>query len=164
MPIVFTICSNNYLWKAIVLGHSVDKYYPNKKLLTILVDHLSPMVDYTNLPFETIPIEEVEPQINELANRYNINELNACVKPQVFKFLFEKYPNEQIVYLDPDIELFHPLKDLDDIFTTANSLAVAPNFDPTYLPWHNQFSYFSFYHLLIIKNIKMILNYDMCLR
>jgi hypothetical protein len=41
--------------------------------------------------------------------KYNVLELCTAVKPYLLKYLFEKYDAEKILYLDPDIVVYHTL-------------------------------------------------------
>lgn len=105
---IFTICSNNYLAQAIVLGNSVKEHNPNYNFLIFLCDKKDLRINYEDISHEIIELEIVEPNITELAKKYNIIELNTAVKPTVFKYLFKK-GIEKAIYLDPDIYVFQSL-------------------------------------------------------
>ncbi len=90
MEIAFTICSNNYLSYAKVLGKSLKKFQPVLKYVIFLCDEKSQLIDYTSLADEVIPVHVIEPQFKELASKYNIIELNTCIKPRVFEYLFDE--------------------------------------------------------------------------
>jgi hypothetical protein len=132
MAILFTICSNNYLAQATVLGHSIQKHFKNVQLFTVLVDEYAEGVDYSDLPFTTILIKDIEPGIDLLSEKYMIVELNACVKPAVFKYFFENYNEKQVFFFDPDIVVYDSMPTLDllfesfDILLTPHTLTPAP--------------------------------------
>jgi hypothetical protein len=75
MKINFTICSNNYLAYAKILGKSLKKYEPDSKFFIFLCDEKNAAIDYTILADEVIPMHEIEPQLPALALKYNIIEL-----------------------------------------------------------------------------------------
>ena len=111
--IIFTICSNNYLAQAVVLGNSVKKYNSDYTFKIFLCDIKSPEIDYRSIIHEVIEIATIEPNVAEMALKYNIIELNTAVKPTVFQHIFEKENHTKAVYLDPDICVFHSLELLD---------------------------------------------------
>src|ERR1700722_182582 len=128
MAIIFTICSNNYLAQASVLGHSV-KQQMNNDLICLLVDDLNASIDYSNLPLIIVPIRNIEPNIDSLADKYNIIELNACLKPFGFKYFMDHYKEEKVIFLDPDIMVFcsfgtiERLLDVHEILLTPHILS-----------------------------------------
>jgi len=133
MRAIFTVCSNNYLAQAAVLGNSLREHAPGAELFLALVDVLNETVDYSQFPFTVITIREIEPGIDLLAEKYNILELNACLKPQVFLYLFERYDFSELIFLDTDMvaydsfELFGQLFRSHDILLTPHILTPMPN-------------------------------------
>ena len=116
MAIVFTICSYNYSALAFALFHSLREHNPDIKFILALVD----TPDNYQLLREKMPEgmnlllvdENVVSGYTDLQKRYNITELNTAVKPFVFEHLFSTYSgSDQVIYLDPDIMIFHSLKD-----------------------------------------------------
>ena len=49
------------------------------------------------------------PDVNELSRKFNIVELNTTVKPLYFKHFFFTLHVSQVIYLDPDIQVYAPL-------------------------------------------------------
>lgn len=119
---VFTLCSNNYLAYARVLGASLKKFQPESAYCIILVDELVSGLNYDEIGFKVIPIKDIEPEIERLAVRYSIVELNTCVKARVFEYLLDNTDADQIVYLDPDIQLFAPMDEVTKGLNTADIL------------------------------------------
>jgi hypothetical protein len=111
--VIFTICSNNYLGQATVLGTSVRAHHPEATFMIILADKKSSEIDYSQIPFEVLPMEAFEPRTEELATRYNIIEFNTCVKPRVFEYLFSERGIDRAFYIDPDIRVYSPLTEVD---------------------------------------------------
>ena len=149
--ITFTVCSNNYLAQAIVLGNSVKAKCPHHIFLIVLVDELNTQIDYNNIPFEVLPIHRIEPQIQSLVLKYNIIELNTCVKPGVIEYLFKVRMADRVIYLDPDIKLYGDLLDVEEKLE-HNSVVLTPHiFTPIPLdgktPGENSFLNFGLYNL-----------------
>ncbi len=113
--LVFTICSINYLAQALTLGHSLEKTNPGVAFRIYLVDSLFGRENIKEkIPFTLIEIQDVPIfDFDEMCLRYNQIELNTSVKPFIFDYILKSEPLiNQILYLDPDIMVFHPLDDL----------------------------------------------------
>jgi hypothetical protein len=122
----FTICSNNYLAQATVLGNSVIQHDPSSVFLIVLADLKSEEIDYRDIPFEVLPTTSFEPRSQELANKYDIIEFNTCIKPRVIEYLFTERNAERVIYLDPDVRVYSPLTEVDEVLETAN-VALTPH-------------------------------------
>ena len=154
MKIAFTICSNNYLAQAKILGDSFLEYHPDWKFIIGLCDELSQEIDYSF--FENIEIIAAS-QINiycfdEIIKKYDIIELNTSIKPSFFKYFINKYENlETIVYFDPDIQVFSKISLIekylkeDDILLTPHVLNPIPVDD--LFPSENLFLNYGIYNL-----------------
>ena len=117
MKIAFTICSNNYLAQAKVLGDSLLANNPNYKMIIGLCDRLSDSIDYDFFSdFEIIPVLDLDIEVfDDIINKYDIVELNTSIKPVFFKYLMKKYNQlESLIYFDPDIQIFSSLNTIDD--------------------------------------------------
>lgn len=126
----FTLCSNNYLAQAKILGDSVLGFYPDSSVIIGLIDYLDETIDYGFFQkMEILPFEQLGfPEIEDMLLQYNIIEFNTAVKPFYIDYLWKKYGNGfQIVYLDPDILLYKPL---DHVFSAlqSNSVVLTPMF------------------------------------
>ena len=127
--IAFTICSANYLAQALALGNSLLLHNPSYHFLIGLVDEIDeayPIVHSTN--YTLIPIKQIGiPNFNEFCAQYNITELNTAVKPFYFSYLFEKNEAvESIVYLDPDIFVYHSFEVLEK-HLMSNQIVLTPH-------------------------------------
>lgn len=120
MKVIFTICSNNYLAQAIVLADSVKILHPEVHFFIGLVDKRMPGLNYEAIHAEIIDVELVEPNIKVLAEKFNIVELNTCVKPSYFRFFFDMLKAEQVTYLDPDTCLFDRMAEVDKALITED--------------------------------------------
>ena len=130
MNLFFSICANNYLAQAFVLYKSFKKFHPDTGFFLFLCDQKSSAVDYTQIADEVIELDSIEPRFGELALKYNIIELNTCLKPRIFEYLFFERMVTQAVYLDPDIKIYHPLSFLFTDFIHANVLLTPHIYSP----------------------------------
>lgn len=126
MNIIFTLCSNNYLAQAMVLAGSVRQFQPDWTFLIGLVDKKDPSIPYRDFGFEVLEIAQMEPKINSLAQKYSIVELNTCVKPAFFEYLFQQRRAERVIYMDPDTCLFSRLDAVDQLLST-HDFVVTPH-------------------------------------
>jgi hypothetical protein len=123
MKVAFTICSNNYLAQAKTLGDSLMKFNPEYRFIIGLVDRFSQQINYqSDIKYEVIRIEDIGIQdFNRLWKKYGIIELNTCVKPGMFKYLFKRYPElDCLFYFDPDIMIFSNLSEIESKFLKSD--------------------------------------------
>jgi lipopolysaccharide biosynthesis glycosyltransferase len=118
MTIAFTICSINYLAQARTLGDSLKNTNPDVKFFIGLVDILEGVsFDPSFKPeYPMIEIDKIDIQgFQEMADRYDITELNTAVKPFYFTYFFKNYPDTRnVIYFDPDIIVFQPITALKE--------------------------------------------------
>lgn len=151
MKTIFTICSNNYLAYAKVLGKSLKKYEPELMFLIFLCDEKNDEIDYSLLADEVISMKDIEPQLAALASRYNIVELNTAVKPRVFEYLLNERNAEQVIYFDPDIKIYSSFVNLfielqnSSVILTPHICTPIPMDDRK--PAENHFLNFGIYNL-----------------
>lgn len=125
---IFTICSNNYLPIARILLESAAKYYPEAEIFLCLADQYEEEDICTPSGVKMVSIHDLK--INDLADftfRYDILELNTAAKPYIFIHLFETYGFDQIIYFDPDIEVFSRLSSVSSAFDAGASLVLTPH-------------------------------------
>ena len=152
MITAFTICSNNYLAQATVLGKSLLRHNPLLKFSIVLIDRRSEKIRYDDLSnFELIHIEEIFPEAGQLALKYNIIEFNTAVKPLVFQYLLSRRDNGIVIYFDPDICIYNKLDlvidklALNQIVLTPHILSPIP--EDGFYPDDNAFLKFGIYNL-----------------
>lgn len=166
---VFTLCSNNYLAQAIVLGKSLKHYNPDVEFNIGLIDKKNEKINYNNLPFEIIEVEEIGiPNFNEMVERYNITELNTAVKPFYFNYFWNKFEKKDvIIYLDPDICIYSKFDDLNEQLNTYD-IVLTPHcthpINDDKLPTENNFLNAGLYNLGFLaiqksKNAKEMINW-----
>jgi hypothetical protein len=129
MKAAFTICSNNYLAKALVTAETFKAKHPDYLFFIFLVDMFIAEVSYENFDdLKVIAIKDVVANIEELAEKYNIIELNTAVKPSVFTFLFNNYDFSHILFLDPDLMIFDRFNEVEDLFYKEGfSIIITPH-------------------------------------
>jgi hypothetical protein len=124
-PLYFTICARNYLAFATVLSAAL-RTHERTRLVVWLLD----AGEVPELPdgIETRPIEDAVPpdELARLRFRYDLLELATAVKPRCFARHFEEGA-AQVVYLDPDIELFRPLEELRALLARGATGVLTPH-------------------------------------
>ncbi len=151
MNVIFTICSNNYLAQAKVLGLSLKRHAPTVRFIIFLCDEKSEKIDYNLLADEIIAVADIEPNLMELVLKYNVIELNTCLKPRAFEYLLEERNIEKVIYLDPDIKLFQPIDFLFEELNKSSILLTPHIYTPIPIdgkqPSENKFLNFGIYNL-----------------
>lgn len=125
---IMSICSTNYFPYVKTLFTSLKTYHPEANLFLCLADHQNP--DFP-LGIEEVEIIEAKnlgiPHFNDFAFRYDIMEFNTAIKPFMMKFLIEQKNFDQVVYLDPDIELFAPMKPVFHALNNGADFVITPH-------------------------------------
>jgi hypothetical protein len=120
---VFTLCSANYLAHAKTLGDSLTEHNPDYSFVIGLVDGLPRNLESSYWhPYELIPVEKLNiPDFEQMADDYNIVELNTAVKPFYIEYLYRRDPSvEVVIYLDPDILVLASFESLASKLRTYN--------------------------------------------
>lgn len=124
---IFTICSNNYVPYASVFFESARVFHPEVDIYLCLVDTLHPLVTYPGgcsiIQAADLPICAFE----EFAFRYDVMEINTAVKPFMFSHLFDNLGYDQVLYFDPDIQIFSTLEQIWDPLTQGASFVLTPH-------------------------------------
>ncbi len=133
MTIAFTLCSNNYLAQAKTLGDSFLKYHPDIKFVIGLVDAYNDQVDYSQFShFELITAASINiPDFQDLADKFNIIELNTAVKPFYFYYFFKELKADKVIYLDPDIQVFSTMVEVLDLMNAHNIILTPQLCEPS---------------------------------
>lgn len=119
MNLIFTICSVNYLASAKVLANSLLQTNSDVKFVYIIADKINgriPKEYFDNIDYVEVEDLAIE-KLNQLIDTYNIIEFNTAIKPFAVKFLSKKYNSNKIVYIDPDIIVYH---DLIEVFNNLD--------------------------------------------
>ena len=122
-----TICAANYLPFAEVLGNSFLDHNPDSTFSILVVD--AKKVTYAkNEKFKYLTPIDLEIPVNVFENMafyYNVTELATALKPSALKALF-KSGSTKITYLDPDIQVFGELAELENALN-KNPLVLTPH-------------------------------------
>ena len=127
---LFSICSNNYLAQAEVFFASARAHHPEATLVLGLADRRDPGLAYP-AGVEVLEAEELGiADFHSFAFAYDVTEFNTAIKPFLMLRLFER-GHRNVVYFDPDIEIFRPLDDLFAVLAGGASFVLTPHFcDP----------------------------------
>lgn len=154
--IVFTICSNNYLPMARILGESIQRVDPRVRFIIGLIDLPDPTVNYDAFAsFEILPVHQIDvPDLEGMAQRYSIVELNTAAKPFYFHYLFQRHADEKglkICYIDPDIAVYSSLQPVEEALESSTVMLTPHALIPIDLddkhPGENTFLNFGIYNL-----------------
>jgi len=133
--VIFTSITANYIPKARVLARTVKKHCPHARFVVMLCDALPPELHGSIEPFdELLQIEELGiPVANLEAWTFSLSVVELCtaVKGAAFLRLFEKYPTEKVMYLDPDIVVLDSLEPLERLLD-QHSVLVTPHLTEPY--------------------------------
>lgn len=120
-----TICSINYIAKALVLFDSYMKHHPNHSFYLVLVDRKRPDVVIDRPTLNIIWAEDLGiPDFFKYAFTYDVIEFNTNVKPTALRLILRNH--DAIVYLDPDIKVYSPIFSVFEALETA-SVVVTPH-------------------------------------
>lgn len=124
-----TICSFNYINKALVLIDSYVKLHPEHSFTLVIVDKKRESIFLNNLNINIIWVEELLIEdFNKYAFTFDIIEFNTNVKPKAIKYLLEE--NDKVIYLDPDIQMFSKIDDILIELQTASILLTPHSLTP----------------------------------
>lgn len=125
---IFSICSNNYFPYARILFTSLKKYHPEASLFLCLADVAQPGIELNVPGVEIILAADLGiDHFLDFAFRYDIMEFNTAVKPFMMDWLIRARGFEQVVYLDPDIEVFAPMQPVFAAFEQGADFAITPH-------------------------------------
>ena len=122
-----TIIAKNYLAFARVLARSHAEHHPGSRLFVLVIDEVEGYVDPAEEPFELVRVPQIGiDHYDRMAALYTVLELSTAVKPWLMRHLLHERGLERVVYLDPDIRIYEPLTEVDDLLR-ENQLVVTPH-------------------------------------
>lgn len=129
-PVFLTIVSSNYLAYARTLFDSIAAYYPGSRRVLCIVDTpdiaLAEMRDLCTV----LTLDELGlPHKDHFLYRYGVMELNTAVKPFALSWIARNMPESSagIMYVDPDIQFFRPLTEVETLLSTGALLILTPH-------------------------------------
>lgn len=122
----FTICARNYLAYALTLRSSLLAASPDSSFYIFVAD--APIEDNMKPSGNFIALEEINlPDPCSFKFRYTVLELATAIKPFCFLHLMEQLDFDAAVYLDPDIEVFSPLTEVEEKLRAGVSCVLTPH-------------------------------------
>jgi glycosyltransferase involved in cell wall biosynthesis/SAM-dependent methyltransferase len=123
-----TIIARNYLPAARVLASSFLSYHPAGRMFVLVLDDPLGELDNGTEPFDVLHLAdlEIEPsELHHMAACYSVTEFATAVKPWLLDALLRR-GTPSVLYLDPDIQVFHSLDELSHLAET-NSIVLTPH-------------------------------------
>ena len=114
----FTSVNANYLSKAILLAKTLKKHDKTAKFILALIDDLSEEFEIPDGLFDGILYTDQMPcwkNSNSVFFQYNVVEACTAVKPAATLAIMEQYNCDKVCYLDPDIAVFSPLVEVEEL-------------------------------------------------
>src|SRR2546423_1869315 len=122
-----TIVARNYLAQARVLASSFKRHHPDWRFAILLIDdpeneegstHDSQILNLNHIGLD-------EGDAHRMPMIYNVTELSTAVKPWLLRHLL-KSTATPVIYFDPDIEIFAPLRDIGQL-AQEHSIVLTPH-------------------------------------
>jgi len=124
---IFTICSNNYMPHAKVLVKSAQNHHPECDVFISLADELVHDSLFYPENCKVVRAQDLNiPDFRSFAFRYDVMEFNTAIKPYMFNYLFD-LGYEQVIYFDPDIEIFNRLDTVFEPLDSGARFALTPH-------------------------------------
>jgi glycosyltransferase involved in cell wall biosynthesis len=123
-----TIIARNYLPFARVLTESLHRFHPGAEVTVLALDDMRAEVALAGDRFRLLELEELDLGPGELERMrvlYDVMELATAVKPWLLRHLLAE-DRGPVVYLDPDIEAFAPLDEIDRL-ARRHQLVLTPH-------------------------------------
>jgi hypothetical protein len=122
-----TIIARNYLAQARVLARSFKNHHPNGSFTVLVVDQLSKPLNVAEDSFDVLGLGDIGLDFGEarrMAMIYDVTELSTAVKPWLLRHLLQS--SAHAVYFDPDVEIFSPLDEVEELVRT-HSIVLTPH-------------------------------------
>lgn len=120
-----TICSINYIAKALVLFDSYKRHHPDDSFYLVVVDRKVNDLKIDRSGLNIIWVEDLQiANLPQHAFAFDVIEFNTNVKPTALKFALTQH--DAVLYLDPDMKVYSPLTSVFQALETA-SLVVTPH-------------------------------------
>lgn len=123
-----TIVSPNYFAYARTLAASYVAQHPDQHFYVLIVADLRDPASFRDSALTPVMLREIG--LHDLrgeAMKYDILELNTNVKPTFMKHLMKTYGLDALVYLDPDIFCYAPLRPVFDALEQGAAAALTPH-------------------------------------
>src|SRR5690242_15627062 len=112
-----------------VLARSTRACYPGARLVVLFPDAIPPPRGCDDLYDLVLRAEDLALDgLADMRFRYMPDDLCAALKPWTIRHLLDRFADDPVCYLDPDIELFSPLDEVEAALAHGASLALVPRF------------------------------------
>lgn len=136
--IVFSCIAPNYKAHAKILFESIEKFHPSWIKIIVICEKNINNFDFSEIPFDyALSLTDLGP-VNNSSWSFGLSlvELATAIKPFVFKKLFSLFPNENVVFFDPDIELFSEIYEIEKEFNRGDILLTPHQLSPEQSSYH----------------------------
>jgi hypothetical protein len=117
-----TVLSKRNLGKARVLFESFKKHHSDGRFIALLVDDPTGYFDPAEESFPIMRVEDLQiPHLDAMRMRYDVVELCSAVRPWFILQLF-KQGCDRIAYIDPDILICRPLKEIESMLDHTSTI------------------------------------------
>ncbi|MEM1192663.1 MAG: glycosyltransferase [Pseudomonadota bacterium] len=124
----FTICARNYFAYAQTLFQSLRRHEPDARFVVFLADEPFDGEAIDTPGLEIVPAASLGiTHFADMTVRYDVMELATAIKPDCFRYLFARPGVERAVYLDPDIFVTSPLREIHCLFDNGAELILTPH-------------------------------------
>ena len=127
---IFTITARNYFSLALTLGQSVVRHHPEARFTICVADGLDGVaLNYEHPGHQMLDARATLPAaaFADMTFKYDVTEFCTSFKPAVFKHLFDRDADTELVYyMDPDIRLYSRLDPITE-GSPEKTLYLAPH-------------------------------------
>jgi glycosyltransferase involved in cell wall biosynthesis len=108
--------------------NSVADVHPKWKRYVLLVDEIDGYFEPNQENFQLVRVADLHlPDADKFLFRYDLLEANTAVKPWLLEWLFRHDSIEKVVYLDPDICVYRPLADAEQLLSEGALMTLTPH-------------------------------------
>ena len=127
--ILYTVCSANHLAHCKTMTDAFLQFHQDYEVIIGLVDRIDGRFDASFFqPCELVEAHQLGIQdFEQLAIQYTILELNCAMKVFMAQYIFRKYNPHILLYLDSDIDVMHPLNEVEEALDEKDFL-LTPHF------------------------------------
>ena len=106
--IAVTIIASNYFPQAEVFARSYRHFHPEHKIYVLFIDDNAKNSRY----FQSINLKELKnvSDLKSMLFKYDVTEFSTAIKPYFLDHLIDKDNPLKLIFFDPDIVIFRPIK------------------------------------------------------
>ncbi len=122
----FTIATSSYMPFVRTLMASLREIHPETHRFLLLLGEpldLEPDPDWVTVGAAELGLSHFE----DMTLRYDVTELATALKPFFIQWLLEHTTLRDVIYLDPDVRLYAPLRDVHDALEAGAAMVLTPH-------------------------------------